>query len=201
MSRSFALTWDYRCPFARYADEHVLTGLAHGADWTVEFRPFSLSQVHVNEGEPSVWDKPEQDKGILALQAGVVVRDRFPDHFAQVHRALFAARHDEGLHLEDPAVVHDVLTRSGVDAGAVLAAIDDGSVLAQIKTEHERAADDGDVWGVPTFIADGRSVFVRLMHRATAGSDAEESVRSIERVLDLLDWVDLNEFKHTTVPR
>ena len=35
-------------------------------------------------------------KGLLALQAGVVVRDRFPDQFHQVHRDLFAARHDTG---------------------------------------------------------------------------------------------------------
>ena len=77
MRTSFALTWDYRCPFARNAHEHVLTGLAAGADWDVTFLAFSLGQVHVEEGQPSVWDKPEQDRGILALQAGVVVRDDF----------------------------------------------------------------------------------------------------------------------------
>ena len=31
----FAVTWDYRCPFARNAHEHVLDGLAAGAAaWT-----------------------------------------------------------------------------------------------------------------------------------------------------------------------
>lgn len=200
MSRSFAITWDYRCPFARNAHEHVLAGLANGADWTVEFVPFSLSQTHVEEGAPDVWDKPEQDKGILALQAGVVVRDRFPEQFAAVHRALFAVRHDEGEHLEDPEVVRAVLAKAGVDAAAVFRAVDDGSALAQVKAEHERAAEDAGVWGVPTFIADGRSVFVRLMDRAAAG-DGVASVRTIDRVLDLLDWPELNEFKHTSVPR
>jgi hypothetical protein len=101
MTRHFAVTWDYRCPFARNAHEHLLTGLAAGADWRVTFLPFSLGQVHVAEGEPSVWEKPEQDTGIFALQAGVVVRDEFPDLFPAVHRGLFAARHDEALHLDD----------------------------------------------------------------------------------------------------
>jgi hypothetical protein len=50
MTAVFAVTWDYRCPFARNAHEHVLTGLTAGADWQVTFVPFSLGQVHVEEG-------------------------------------------------------------------------------------------------------------------------------------------------------
>ncbi len=49
-TRSFAVTWDYRCPFARNAAEHVLDGLGAGADWDVRWVPFSLGQVHVAEG-------------------------------------------------------------------------------------------------------------------------------------------------------
>jgi hypothetical protein len=199
---SFAVTWDYRCPFARNAHEHVLAGLEAGADWQVEFVPFSLGQVHVSEGKPDVWEHPEQDSGILALQAGVVVRDRFPEHFHDAHRALFAARHDEGRDLRDGDVVRGVLTAAGVDAEAVLAAVADGSALAQVREGHERAAHESGVWGVPTFIADGQAVFVRLMDRAAPGSDPKASVRTVEGVLDLLqDWPNLNEFKHTTIPR
>ena len=32
MTSAFAVTWDYRCPFARNIHEHLLTGLAAGAD-------------------------------------------------------------------------------------------------------------------------------------------------------------------------
>ena len=56
-----------------------------GADWDVTFTPFSLSQVHVAEGDPSVWDTPEKAPDLLALNAGVVVRDRFPDQFLDAH--------------------------------------------------------------------------------------------------------------------
>jgi hypothetical protein len=202
MTISFAVTWDYRCPFARNAHEHVLTGLAAGAAWHVTYLPFSLGQTHVEEGQPSVWDKPEQDSGIIALQAGVVVRDEFPEAFPAVHRALFAARHDDALRLDDPEVVRNVLRGHGVDDRVVFERIDSGDALRQIRTEHEGYAESHQVWGVPTFVAGDRAVFVRLMNRATGDADPAVSISAVERVVDLLTgWPELNEFKHTSIPR
>ena len=34
-----------------------------------------------SEGEPDIWDRPSDDTGLLALQAGVVVRDDHPERF------------------------------------------------------------------------------------------------------------------------
>jgi DSBA-like thioredoxin domain len=202
MPSAFAITWDYRCPFARNAHENVLTGLAGGADWQVTFVPFSLGQVHVAEGEPSVWDKPEQDSGILALQTGVIVRDEYPDRFHDVHRALFALRHDQARQLDDRAEIRRVLAAHGVSASKVFDRIDSGDALSRVQTEHERYAESHAVWGVPTFIADDQAVFVRLMNRAADGAVATDSIRAVERVLDMLTgWTDLNEFKHTSIPR
>ena len=93
MTTSFAVSWDYRCPFARIGHQHVLAGLRDGADWDVHFLPFSLGQMHVEEGRPDVWDDPTKETGLLALQVGTVVRDQFPDHFDGVHQGLFDARH------------------------------------------------------------------------------------------------------------
>jgi hypothetical protein len=201
MSLSFAVTWDYRCPFARNAHEHLLVGLASGAEWDVTFLPFSLGQVHVEEGQPSVWDKPEQDGGIVALQAGVVVRDEYPEQFAAVHRALFAARHDDGRKIDDPDVVRDVLLANGVDDRAVFERIDSGAALSTVRAQHERYAESHQVWGVPTFIKNDQAVFVRLMNRPDDAAP-EQSIRAVERVVDLVSgWADLNEFKHTSIPR
>ena len=33
---SFDVNWDYRCPFARNAHEHLVAALAGGADWEVD---------------------------------------------------------------------------------------------------------------------------------------------------------------------
>jgi 2-hydroxychromene-2-carboxylate isomerase len=197
---SFAVTWDYRCPFARNAHEHLLAGLADGADWDITFVPFSLGQVHVTEGEAPIWERPEEDSGLLALQAGTVVRDTAPDAFRKVHFDLFAARHDKGLDLRDESVVREVLTRHDVDADAVFASIADGGALDIVRKEHEAAAGDHSVWGVPTFILGDDAVFVRLMDRP--GDDCAHARHSIDRVVDLLaGFPQLNEFKHTAIRR
>jgi 2-hydroxychromene-2-carboxylate isomerase len=195
----FSVTWDYRCPFARIVHRHIVDALLDGADWDVTFVPFSLGQVHVEDGEPPIWDRPDDDTGLLALQAAVAVRDARPDVFPVVHRALFEARHVDGAHLRDEAVVRDLLTANGADADAVLAEVASGRPLATIRDEHTAAAKDFDVWGVPTFIAGGRAVFIRLMDLPTDGADAR---RTIERCLDMVEsWPSLNEFKQTNLDR
>jgi hypothetical protein len=196
----FAITWDYRCPFARNMHDHVIEGLQAGADWDVTFLPFSLGQVHVDEGQPDVWDEPERDSGLLALQAGVVVRDRYPAQFLGVHRALFDARHIEGRKIADPDVVRDVLTSSGVDAAGVFHEIDGGGPLDMVRKDHEQMANDFDVWGVPTIIARGNASFVRVMN--DAGGDSKHATSTVERLVALLvGWPELNEFKHTSLKR
>lgn len=196
---TFAVTWDYRCPFARNAHEHVVEAIKAGADWEVDFVPFSLSQVHVADGAPDVWDDPGKASGLLAMQAGIVARDRFPEKFLDAHLALFAARHDEGRDLREQEVIRSTLSSAGLDASAVFSEIEAGWPLDAFRKEHEAAARDHTVWGVPTFIAHDQAVFVRLMNRPEG--DGKLATETIERVLDLLEWPDLNEFKHTSIPR
>ena len=194
--QTFAVTWDYRCPFARIGHEHILDGLEAGAPWDVTFVPFFLNQSHVPEGGLPAWHDPAQQADLTALAAGVVLRDRFPDQFLAGHRALFAARHAEGGDLRDRSVVHDALTRAGADADTVLAEVDDGWPAKQIQTEHEDVVSRLDVFGVPTFIVGDDAVFVRLMARPEG--DADKAVATIDRVLGLITGhPDLNEFKHT----
>lgn len=197
--RSFSVTWDYRCPFARNAHDHVVTALRGGAEWDVTFVPFSLGQVHVQEGEPDIWDRPGDDTGLLALQAGVVVRDQHPERFLDAHEALFALRHEHGGQLRDEAAVAATLDGVGLDGQEVLAVVHSGKALEIVREEHERAASEHGVWGVPTFVADGEAAFVRLMDRPAG--DANHARATIERILDLLALPDLNEFKRPTIPR
>ena len=198
MTTAFAVSWDYRCPFARNAHEHVVTALQGGADWDVTFVPFSLNQAHVEEGGVDVWGDPSKAAGLLAMEVGLVVRDRFPAQFLDVHTALFRARHDEGRDIRDESVLRDVVGANGVDADAVMAEVHDGWPREQFRKEHEAAANDHEVWGVPTFIAGDQSVFVRLMTRPEG--DARAAERTIQRVVDLVGgFPELNEFKHTSI--
>ncbi len=192
----FAVTWDYRCPFARIGHEHVLDGLDAGAPWEVTFVPFFLNQVHVEEGGTPAWEDPAQQAELMALAAAVTVRDRFADHFLAVHRSLFTARHDEGGDLRDRAVVHAALSRAGVDADAVMAEVDSGWPAKTIRHEHEQVVSKLDVFGVPTFIVGESAVFVRLMHRPAG--DGLLARDTIDGVLELIHTrPGLNEFKHT----
>lgn len=197
---SFAITFDYRCPFARNANEHVLTAVAAGTPWNVEFLPFSLSQAHVEDGGLPVWDDPAQRPGLLAGEVGIVVRDRFPEAFPRVHLGLFALRHDEGRDLRDEAAVVEVLERAGLDPAAVLAEVREGWPLEAYRKAHESAVAEYQVFGVPTFIVGGAAVFVRLMTRPNG--DPALARETIQRVLDLATrHPELNELKHTTIPR
>ncbi len=197
---SFSVTWDYRCPFARNAHEHLAVGLAAGAEWDVTFLPFSLSQAHVPEGGVPVWDDPAKARDLLALAAGVVVRDQYPDLFLDAHVALFAARHDEGLDLRTPEIISSVLERVGVPGDKVLAEVATGAPVQQIRQAHEHAVGTLEVFGVPTFIVGDRAVFVRLMSRPEG--DAGLAQRTIQGVVDLFEsQPDLNEFKHTSLSR
>jgi hypothetical protein len=200
MSTSFGVTWDYRCPFARNAHEHILTALEAGADWDVRFLAFSLDQAHVAEGETPVWDQPDRYPGLVANEAGIVVRDREPAKFFEAHRALFAARHDRALDLRDREVIARVLDEVGLDGAGILSEIDAGWPLDLFRKEHEEGVNDLGVFGVPTFITGGRAVFVRLMDRPQG--DAKRATESIERIVDLMDgWPELNEFKYTRINR
>jgi len=197
---SFDVNWDYRCPFARNAHEHLVAGLADGADWEVGFVPFSLSQVHVEEGEPAVWDDPGKASHLIAMEAGIVVRDRHPEAFHDVHLGIFRARHDESKDLRDEAEVRRVLADNGVDPDEVMAEIADGWPLETFRKAHESSVNDHQAFGVPTFMVDGQAVFVRLTTRPEG--NAELARATIEHVVTLAQSrPELNEFKHTTIRR
>ena len=198
--RRFAVTWDYRGRFARNLSEHVVAGLTGGADWDVEFWPFSVEQTHRDQAEPTIWDDPRDSVSLLAMQVGLIVRDSFAEHFPSTHLALFAARHDEGLDLRDEQVLRDVLVRQGIDPDVVFEEVATGAALKAYRSEHERAVADHSAFGVPTVFAGEQAAFVRLLHRPTG--DSEAARRTVERLLDLVaEWPDLNELKHTRVPR
>lgn len=195
----FAVTYDYRCPFARNAHEHVVAALRDDAPWGVRFAPFSLSQAHVEDGQPPVWDSDNHRSDLLAVACSIVVRDRFADRFLDVHMAMFAARHDQGRDLRQESVLADVLQSCDVDATEVLTALSDGWPIQQFRREHEAAVAEHQVFGVPTFIVGHRAAFVRLMNRPQG--DGPRARSTIGRVVDLIDSAtELNELKHTSVP-
>jgi protein-disulfide isomerase-like protein with CxxC motif len=195
VTRQFAVSFDYRCPFARNGHESVVAGLRAGRDWDVTFLPFSLDQVHVEEGEPAVWDRDpaERGTGVRALEWGIAVRDEFPDKFLDWHLATFSARHEHGAQIAKAEVLAEIATSVGLDPAAIAAEVATGRPLKTLAQSHTEAVKNHAIFGVPTFVVGDKAAFVRLMDRGNP--------EDVDRVLDLLEWSDLNEFKHTSVPR
>ncbi len=172
---------------------------AAGDDWAVRWLGFSLNQTKVVDGETDVWDDPELAATRMAVEVGIAVRDGWSEAFPGVHRALFAARHDQGLDIREHDVVADVLTAQGLDADDVFNEVLGCGPRDTFRAEHELAVNQHQVFGVPTVIADGQAVFIRLVDRP--GTGAAEARETIERCVDLVTgWPNLNEFKHTTIP-
>ena len=194
----FALTYDYLCPFARNANEHVVTGLRTGAPWDVTFIPFSLTQAKAAESGEIRWDPAQvlRRSGGLALSVAEVVRARDPERFLDVHLELFALRHDRGEDLRDPSRVAEALGRAGVEPGLVDAAADG---VDKLRRGHEDMV-AREVWGVPTFVGSRRAVFVRLLDRA--GDDPTISVSRVSDIVRLLESEPmLHEFKQVDLPQ
>jgi predicted DsbA family dithiol-disulfide isomerase len=193
--REIAATFDYRCPFARNGHEALINALRDGADLTVHFQAFSLDQVHVEEGEPPVWEREPSDwgTGTTALLYGIAIRDSFPEKFHEAHIELFAQRHDHGLKLGHEDVLEAAVERVGLDVEAVKAEVWSGRPLKILAAEHTEAVERWAVFGVPTYCEGEEAVFIRFMERGRADD--------LVRALDLLDWTRLNEFKRTKIAR
>lgn len=196
MTTAFTLTYDYLCPFARIANETVVHMLERGDDYDVTFMPFSLTQNHRGPEGPAVWDDGEDladASGVRALLWSLAVRDEAPEAFGSFHRAVFDARHDDGADINDPVVLARIAEDSGLDAAAIGSAVGSGIPMKVLRDEHTRLVEDHAVFGVPTFIADGEAVFVRFMERHRPDD--------VARVIDMIGWSNVNEFKRTTIPR
>ena len=170
-----------------------------GDDWHVRWLGFSLNQTRVAEGETEVWDDPEMAATRMAVEVGIAVRNGWPEAFPQVHGELFAARHDRGRDLRDRNVIADVLVKQGLDPDQVFDEVLSGRPRDVFRVEHQTAVSEHKVFGVPTVIAAGQAVFIRLVDRP--GTDAAKARDTVERCVDLVTgWPNLNEFKHTRIP-
>ena len=193
--KTFEITYDYLCPFARIANEAVVEALDDGAQYDVTFAPFSLAQNHLDEGATPVWDEEPGagGRGVLAHLWALAVRDSFPTKFNAFHVALFNAKHDELNEIDDVAVLGTVAESVGLAPSEIASIVASGVPAKTLASEHTRLVEDRAVFGVPTFITDDEAVFVRFMER--------HKLEDLDAVIDMLGWSNVNEFKRTTVPR
>lgn len=194
---TFQLSYDYRCPFAKNIHLHVVTALRAGADFDITFVPWTMSQGYRASGAPDVWDDPARDAEHLALAVSTSVRDLQPEHFLDVHEALFRARHERAIRLVSDDEIKEALRGIDVDLALIfddVASRRPHKVIGESFREFERY----EAFGVPTFVVGEDATFVRYMNTP---SDAPASIALIESLVTLMaNDSALNEFKHTKVP-
>ena len=196
----FSINYDYLCPFARNLNEHVAQAITQGAPFEVEFVPFNLSQVHVEDGDPPIWEDPDKAADLVANEVGYIVSQLIPDRFLDVHIGLFALRHDEGKSLKNRDEIAKVLVAQGVDESEIFAALDEHRYSERVRDLHEEQVQKLQIFGVPTVFDGERAAFVRIMKRPTQSQ--EDSVTVLSRILDqVFNHAELNEIKHTHLDR
>jgi protein-disulfide isomerase-like protein with CxxC motif len=197
--QSFDLSFDYRCPFAKNIHLHVIQALRAGADFEVNFAPWSLSQGSRDNDALDVWNDPAYDADLLSLAAAVSVRDQQSEYFLDAHEALFRARHERAIRLTTLDEISNVLAPLGVDMAIVAADVASRRPHDVIAASHKEF-DRFEAFGVPTFVVNDDATFVRYMSEPS--DDRAQSVELINALLAMMtSRPDLNEFKHTQLPR
>jgi predicted DsbA family dithiol-disulfide isomerase len=110
------------------------------------------------------------------LAAAEHVRLTQPEIFPALHRALFAAHFAEGRDIEDPAVVDELITRSGGDPAPVRAAVASGQADEAVRASMAEGWEH-EVTGTPAFLLPSGFVIPGVQDRETMR-------RVVERLLE-----------------
>ena len=199
---SFAVTWDYRCPFARNAHEHVLTGLRGRGRLGRELRAVLARPGARRRGRDRRLGRARR-RHRPARPAGRRRRARPvprpvprrppravrppPRRRAATQRADVAPRRARGARRR---------RRRGLRRDR-----DRPARSSTIRKEHEPRSPSTRVWGVPTFIAERRG---RRSSASWTGPEGDSELAPPTRRAGRRParrWPELNEFKHTSIPR
>lgn len=112
----------------------------------------TLEREAAEAGLPLHWP-PRLPNTRNALAAAEWVRRHHPNSFPQLRKELFAAHFVLGEDLEDPRVIDQHASASGVDLAALHAALADGSAAALL-THSEMLGRKNGVQGTPAWLVD-----------------------------------------------
>jgi 2-hydroxychromene-2-carboxylate isomerase len=86
----------------------------------------------------------------LQIMRGAVAAKRL-GVFERYVDAVFSAMWEQGLKMDDPAVIESALASAGLDAAALMAAAQDAEVKAELVANTQRAFEQG-AFGSPSFL-------------------------------------------------
>ena len=89
--------------------------------------------------------------------------------------AVFAAMWEQGLKIDEPAVIESALNAAGLDAAALMAASQDAEVKAELVANTQRAFEQG-AFGSPSFLVGNELFFGKDKLRDVEEEIARQSV-------------------------
>lgn len=93
----------------------------------------------------------------LQIMRGAVAARRLGSFEAYVE-TVFTAMWEQGLKMDDPAVIYETLEKAGLDAAAIVAGAATPEVKAELVASTERSVQRG-TFGLPTFFIDDEIFF------------------------------------------
>ncbi len=186
MTKTIEFIFDFGSPNG-YLSWKVLQQIAQRTGAQIVFKPALLGGIFKLTGNRSPVEAYAGIQGKLAydnLETQRFVKKHgltayrsnphFPVNTLLIMRGLIAARRmgvgdayleavvsamwEQGLKMDDPAVVAEVLTKAGLDAKAILEATQDPEVKGELLANTEAAAARG-AFGVPTFFVGDEMFF------------------------------------------
>jgi 2-hydroxychromene-2-carboxylate isomerase len=186
MTKTIDFIFDFGSPNG-YLSWKVLPGIAQRTGAAINLIPCLLGGIFKATNNRSPMEAFGEVKGKLAYEALETKRfvqkhglsayrpnPHFPVNTLLIMRGLIAARRagvgdaylevvlkamwEDGLKMDDPAVVAQVLSAAGLDAKALLEATQDPEVKAELVANTEAAVARG-VFGIPTFFVGDEMYF------------------------------------------
>ena len=196
MTRQFAVSFDYRCPFARNGHESVVAGLRAGRDWDVRSCR-SRSTRCTSRRARRRCGSATPTSGAPACSAAVGHRRPrlVPRPVPRLaHRRVRGPPRRGRQDRQGRSARARSRRRSGSTPTRSRPRSRGPAARRSLADEHTEAVKR---WH------DVRRADVHRRRHAPCSSASwtASNPDDVDRVLDLLEWTDLNEFKHTSVPR
>ena len=162
--------FDPACPFT-WRTSRWITEVAEAGTATVTWRLMSLAVLNEGKEIPEQYREAVRQgrRALRALAAAQALGGS--DAVARLYTAIGTRRHEQG-EASDDATIAAAVAEAGLPE-SVAAAVDDESLDATVRVEHEAAqAAVGDASGSPVVAVDGRGFFGPVVVPVPTGDEA-----------------------------
>ncbi len=192
--------YDVLCPFAWRASRWLDLVVAQRPEVVIEWCYFSLEQINTPaESEWKIWNQEhdysgakegwETFRGLNLFWGAEAVRRQSSRAFQLFRANAYEARHTAKTDVTSRAGVAAVAATCGIDMQRYAADVQDRSLLAALKRDHEYAVSQYRAFGVPTLCFDEKNaVYVKLSEIVSA-ADALALFDDISRDFTTRPWL------------